>query len=51
VDYAIRYILTNRLPLLAIPTTRHDSLLARFDRLGPAKETADVRCSGSRVLV
>ena len=29
-------------PLLAIPTTLHDSLMARLDRLGTAKETAQL---------
>ncbi len=35
-----RYVLTKPLPPLAIPTTLHDSLLARLDRLATAKETA-----------
>jgi class 3 adenylate cyclase/tetratricopeptide (TPR) repeat protein len=35
-----RYTLTGSLPPLAIPTTLHDSLLARLDRLAPAKEVA-----------
>lgn len=39
-EAADRYLLTGPLPPLAIPTTLHDSLLARLDRLGPAKETA-----------
>ena len=30
------------LPPLAIPATLHDSLLARLDRLGPAKEIAQI---------
>jgi len=37
-----RYLLTGPLPLLSIPATLHDSLLARLDRLGPAKETAQL---------
>jgi predicted ATPase len=37
-----RYVLNGPLPPLAIPTTLHDSLLARLDRLGPAKETAQL---------
>jgi predicted ATPase/class 3 adenylate cyclase len=37
-----RYVLTGPLPPLAIPTTLHDSLLARLDRLGSAKETAQL---------
>lgn len=35
-----RYILTKPLPPLAIPSTLHDSLMARLDRLATAKETA-----------
>jgi TOMM system kinase/cyclase fusion protein len=30
------------IPTLAIPTTLHDSLMARLDRLGPAKEIAQL---------
>jgi len=37
-----RYVLSGPLPATAIPTTLHDSLLARLDRLGPAKETAQI---------
>jgi len=37
-----RYVLTGALPPLAIPATLHDSLLARLDRLGPAKQTAQL---------
>jgi class 3 adenylate cyclase/predicted ATPase len=37
-----RYGLTGPLPPLAIPTTLQDSLLARLDRLGAAKEVAQV---------
>ena len=36
------YALSGPLPAMAIPTTLHDSLLARLDRLGPAKETAQI---------
>jgi predicted ATPase len=36
------YALSGPLPAMAIPTTLHDSLLARLDRLGPAKETAQL---------
>jgi predicted ATPase len=36
------YALSGPLPSMAIPTTLHDSLLARLDRLGPAKETAQI---------
>jgi len=37
-----RYDLAGPLPSLAIPATLQDSLLARLDRLGPAKELAQV---------
>ena len=36
------YVLAGPLPPLAIPTTLQDSLLARLDRLGSAKELAQV---------
>jgi predicted ATPase len=36
------YALSGPLPAMAIPTTLHDSLLARLDRLAPAKETAQI---------
>jgi class 3 adenylate cyclase/predicted ATPase len=35
-----RYELSGPLPPLAIPTTLHDSLMARLDRLAPVKEVA-----------
>ena len=37
-----RYELTGPLPPLAIPATLHDSLMARLDRLGPAKQVAQL---------
>ena len=37
-----RYVLTSALPSLAIPSTLHDSLMARLDRLGTAKEVAQL---------
>jgi predicted ATPase len=37
-----RYELAGQLPQLAIPTTLRDSLMARLDRLAPAKEVAQV---------
>jgi class 3 adenylate cyclase/tetratricopeptide (TPR) repeat protein len=37
-----RYRLNGPLPPFAIPTTLHDSLMARLDRLGAAKEVAQV---------
>jgi len=36
------YELTGSLPALAIPSTLHDSLMARLDRLGTAKERAQL---------
>jgi tetratricopeptide (TPR) repeat protein len=37
-----QYELVEPLPALAIPTTLHDSLMARLDRLGPAKQVAQL---------
>ena len=37
-----RYVLVAPLPALAIPMTLHDSLMARLDRLGAAKEVAQL---------
>jgi len=37
-----RYVLTEPLPPMAIPTTLQDSLIARLDRLSPVKEVAQV---------
>jgi TOMM system kinase/cyclase fusion protein len=37
-----RYELTGPLPSLAIPATLHDSLMARLDRLGSAKQVAQL---------
>jgi predicted ATPase/class 3 adenylate cyclase len=39
-DQGDHYELAGPLPPLAIPSTLHDSLLARLDRLGPVKEVA-----------
>ena len=41
-DAGDRYELTGSLPPLAIPTTLHDSLMARLDRLAAVKEVAQV---------
>jgi predicted ATPase len=41
-DMGDRYELAGQLPPLSIPTTLHDSLLARLDRLAPAKEIAQI---------
>jgi hypothetical protein len=37
-----RYALDGALPPLAIPTTLHDSLMARLDRLAPVREVAQI---------
>ena len=42
VDAGDRWELSGPLPPLAIPTTLHDSLMARLDRLTPAKEVAQI---------
>ena len=41
-DAGDRYVLNGPLPPLAIPTTLHDSLMARLDRLAPVKEIAQI---------
>jgi predicted ATPase len=41
-DAGDRYELSEPLPPLAIPTTLHDSLMARLDRLAPVKEVAQI---------
>jgi class 3 adenylate cyclase/tetratricopeptide (TPR) repeat protein len=41
-EAADRYSLCGPLPALAIPATLHDSLLARLDRLGSAREIAQI---------
>jgi predicted ATPase len=42
VDTDSHYELVGPLPPLAIPTTLHDSLMARLDRLAPVKELAQI---------
>jgi predicted ATPase len=37
-----RYVLERPLPPLAIPTTLHDSLIARLDRFAPVREVAQI---------
>jgi predicted ATPase len=41
-DVGDHYELSGPLPRLAIPTTLHDSLMARLDRLAPVKEVAQI---------
>ncbi len=43
-----RYVLTGALPSLAIPTTLHESLMTRLDRLGAAKEVAQLAATIGR---
>ena len=42
IDMGDRYTMAGPLPSLAIPTTLHDSLTARLDRLTPVKEVAQI---------
>jgi predicted ATPase/class 3 adenylate cyclase len=42
IDRGNRYTMAGPLPTLAIPTTLHDSLTARLDRLAPVKEVAQI---------
>jgi class 3 adenylate cyclase/DNA polymerase III delta prime subunit len=42
IDAGDRYELSGPLPQLTIPTTLHDSLMARLDRLTPVKEVAQI---------
>src|SRR6516225_5491292 len=42
IDRGDRYTMAGPLPSLAIPTTLHDSLTARLDRLTPVKEVAQI---------
>jgi class 3 adenylate cyclase/predicted ATPase len=44
------YELTGPLPPLAIPTTLHDSLMARLDRLAPVKEVAQLGATLGRTF-
>jgi len=37
-----RYIMSGPVPPLAVPSTLHDSLLARLDRLAPVREVAQI---------
>ncbi|HYZ42642.1 MAG TPA: AAA family ATPase, partial [Stellaceae bacterium] len=42
IDRGDRYTMAGPLPSMAIPTTLHDSLTARLDRLAPVKEVAQI---------
>jgi predicted ATPase len=41
-DTGQQFVLDSKLPQLAVPTTLHDSLMARLDRLGPVKQIAQI---------
>ncbi|MBV9739751.1 MAG: AAA family ATPase [Hyphomicrobiales bacterium] len=43
-----KYVLTGPLPAAAIPTTLHASLVARFDRVAPVKEVAQIGAAVGR---
>src|SRR5215469_664334 len=43
-----RYALDGAMPPLAIPTTLHDSLMARLDRLAPVREVAQIAAAIGR---
>lgn len=47
-DEGDHYVLAGPLPPMAIPTTLHESLLARLDRLAPAREVAQVAAAIGR---
>ena len=49
-EQADRYELPSSLPSLAIPATLHDSLMARLDRLGEAKEVAQLGATLGRAF-
>jgi predicted ATPase len=49
-EHADRYELTGPLPTLAIPTTLHDSLMARLDRLAEGKEVAQLAATLGRTF-
>ena len=50
VDEGDHYVLSGPLPSLAIPSTLQDSLMARLDRLSPAKEVAQIGACIGRVF-
>ena len=50
VDEDDHYVLSGPLPSLAIPSTLQDSLMARLDRLSPAKEVAQIGACIGRVF-
>ncbi len=50
VDAGDHYALTGPLPAQSIPTTLHDSLMARLDKLAPVKEVAQLAATLGRVF-
>ncbi|RWC46479.1 MAG: adenylate/guanylate cyclase domain-containing protein [Mesorhizobium sp.] len=50
VEAGDRYLAIGPLPAIAIPSTLQDSLMARLDRLSPAKETAQIAACIGRVF-
>jgi class 3 adenylate cyclase/predicted ATPase len=50
VDEGDHYVLSGALPYLPIPSTLQDSLMARLDRLSPAKEVAQIGACIGRVF-
>ncbi|MGX5825866.1 ATP-binding protein [Mesorhizobium sp. 43Arga] len=50
VEAGDRYLAIGPLPAIAIPSTLQDSLMARLDRLSPAKETAQIGACIGRVF-
>ncbi|WP_418160169.1 AAA family ATPase [Benzoatithermus flavus] len=49
-DDGSAYVLSGPLPPLAIPSTLHDSLLTRLDRLAPVREVAQIGACIGRVF-
>jgi class 3 adenylate cyclase/predicted ATPase len=47
-EHLDQYVLSGPLGEVAVPTTLHDSLMARLDRLGPVKEVAQIAAAIGR---
>jgi class 3 adenylate cyclase/predicted ATPase len=50
VEVGDRYLAIGPLPMIAIPSTLQDSLMARLDRLSPVKETAQIGACIGRIF-
>ncbi|APO74521.1 adenylate/guanylate cyclase protein [Rhizobium etli 8C-3] len=50
IDRGDHYVLSGQLPSLAIPSTLHDSLMARLDRFPPVKEVAQMGACIGRIF-